>query len=135
MRPLYFIIISLVCALAAFTGPASAGPADITVTSSSIDPPVLMKGDTGMLTIAIQNNGAESVAIRSARLFGSGVVPLSDSYPAVGELGAKNTKTFTFNTPEPPAMICTHMFTETLVDSSGTTLGTVTQRFDTVSRI
>ena len=96
MRPLYFIIISLVCALAAFTGPASAGPADITVTSSSIDPPILMKGDTGTLTIAIQNNGAESVAIRSARLFGSGVVPLSDSYPAVGELGAKNTKTFTF---------------------------------------
>ena len=96
MRPLYFIIISLVCALAVFTGPASAGPADITVTSSSIDPPILMKGDTGTLTIAIQNNGAESVAIRSARLFGSGVVPLSDSYPAVGELGAKNTKTFTF---------------------------------------
>ena len=96
MRPLYFIIISLVCALAAFTGPASAGPADITVTSSSIDPPILMKGDTGTLTIAIQNNGAEPVAIRSARLFGSGVVPLSDSYPAVGELGAKNTKTFTF---------------------------------------
>ncbi|MBP7144470.1 MAG: hypothetical protein KBA44_04605 [Methanoculleus sp.] len=96
MRPLYFVIISLVCALAAFTGPASAGPADITVTSSSIDPPILMKGDTGTLTIAIQNNGAEPVAIRSARLFGSGVVPLSDSYPAVGELGAKNTKTFTF---------------------------------------
>ncbi|HOI61709.1 MAG TPA: hypothetical protein PLI76_06465 [Methanoculleus sp.] len=96
MRPLYFVIISLVCALAAFTGPASAGPADITVTSSSIDPPILMKGDTGTLTIAIQNNGAEPVAIRSARLFGSGVVPLSDSYPAVGELGTKNTKTFTF---------------------------------------
>lgn len=96
MRPLYFIIISLVCALAVFTGPASAGPADITVTSSSIDPPILMKGDTGTLTIAIQNNGAEPVAIRSARLFGSGVVPLSDSYPAVGELGTKNTKTFTF---------------------------------------
>lgn len=96
MRPLYFVIISLVCALAVFTGPASAGPADITVTSSSIDPPILMKGDTGTLTIAIQNNGAEPVAIRSARLFGSGVVPLSDSYPAVGELGTKNTKTFTF---------------------------------------
>ncbi|MEI2729090.1 MAG: hypothetical protein V9E85_08250 [Candidatus Nanopelagicales bacterium] len=51
------------------------------------------------------------------------------------ELRSGDTKTFTFNTPEPPAMICTHMFTETLVDSSGTTLGTVTQRFDTVSRI
>ena len=51
------------------------------------------------------------------------------------ELRSGDTKTFTFNAPEPPAMICTHMFTETLVDSSGTTLGTVTQRFDTVSHL
>ena len=96
MKPLYLVIVSLVCAVAAVAGPASAGPADITVTSSSIDPPVLMKGDTGMLTVTIQNNGADPVSIKSARLFGSGVVALSDSYPSVGEIGAGNAKTFTF---------------------------------------
>ncbi|NQS78902.1 MAG: hypothetical protein HQQ74_09465, partial [Methanoculleus bourgensis] len=33
---------------------------------------------------------------RSARLYGSGVVALSDSYPSVGDIGAGTTKTFTF---------------------------------------
>jgi hypothetical protein len=96
MRPIYLAIITLLCAVLAVAAPASAGPADIAVVSSSLDPVVLMKGDTGTLTVTIQNTGAETVAIRSARLYGSGVVPLSDPYPSVGEIGAGNTKTFTF---------------------------------------
>jgi len=96
MKPIYLAIITLFCAVIAFAAPASAAPADIAVTSSSLDPSVLMKGDTATLTIAIQNTGAETVAIRSARLYGSGVVPLSEPYPSVGELGAGNSKTFTF---------------------------------------
>lgn len=97
MKPLNVLIISLLCAAMAFTVPASAGPADIAVVSSSLDPPVLMKGDTGTLTVTIQNTGAETVAIRSARLYGSGVVPLSEPYPSVGEIGTGNSKTFTFS--------------------------------------
>jgi conserved repeat domain len=96
MKPIHLAIITLFCAVLAVVGPASAGPADITVTSSATDPPVLMKGDTGTLTVTIQNNGPDTVAIRSARLYGSGVVPLSDSYASVGEIGAGNSKTFTF---------------------------------------
>ncbi|WP_305066181.1 COG1361 S-layer family protein [Methanoculleus sp.] len=96
MKPLYLAIITLLCAVMALAAPASAAAADIAVVSSSLDPPVLMKGDTGTLTVAIQNTGAETVNIRSARLYGSGVVPLSEPYPSVGELGAGNSKTFTF---------------------------------------
>ncbi|PKL62283.1 MAG: hypothetical protein CVV31_06670 [Methanomicrobiales archaeon HGW-Methanomicrobiales-2] len=96
MKPIYLAIVTLLCAVLAVAGPASAGPADITVTSSATDPPVLMKGDTGTLTVTIQNNGQNTVAISSARLYGSGVVPLSDSYASVGEIGAGNSKTFTF---------------------------------------
>jgi hypothetical protein len=96
MKPIYLAIITLLCAVLAVVGPASAGPADITVTSSATDPSVLMKGDTGTLTVTIQNNGPDTVAISSARLYGSGVVPLSDSYASVGEIGAGNSKTFTF---------------------------------------
>lgn len=96
MKPLNVLIISLLCAAIALVAPVSAAPADLTVVSSSLDPMVLMKGDTGTLTVVIQNNGAEPVAIRNARLYGSGVVPLSDPYPSVGELGAGNSKTFTF---------------------------------------
>ena len=96
MKPLNILIISLLCDAIAFIAPASAAPADVTVISSSLDPTVLMKGDTGTLTVVVQNNGADPVAIRNARLYGSGVVPLSDPYPSVGELGAGNSKTFTF---------------------------------------
>jgi hypothetical protein len=96
MKPFHLFIIALICAAAVVTGPASAGPADITVTSSSLDPTVLMKGDTGTLTVVIRNNGADPVAIRSARLYNDGVVATSDPYPSVGELGAGNNKTFTF---------------------------------------
>jgi hypothetical protein len=96
MKPLHLVIISFVCIVAAVAVPVSAGPADVMVTTSTIDPPTLMKGDTGTLTVEIKNNGADSVFIRSARLYGSGVVGLSDSYLAVGDLGAGNSKTFTF---------------------------------------
>ncbi|MFA7562465.1 MAG: CARDB domain-containing protein [Methanoculleus sp.] len=96
MKPLNTLIISLLCAVMMLAAPISAAPADIAVTSSSLDPQVLMRGDTGTLAVTIQNSGTESVAIRSARLYGSGVVPLSDSYLQVGALGAGNSRTFTF---------------------------------------
>jgi len=96
MKLLHLVIISLICIVAAAAMPASAGPADVAVTSSTIDPSILMKGDTGTLTVEVKNNGADSVSIRSARLYGSGVVGLSDSYPSVGDIGAGTTKTFTF---------------------------------------
>lgn len=38
MKPLNVLIIFLLCAAMALTAPASAGPADIAVVSSSLDP-------------------------------------------------------------------------------------------------
>ena len=96
MKPFNLIIIALICIAAGLVAPATAGTADVVVTSSTIDPPVLMKGDVGTLTVEIMNNGAEPVAIRNARLYGSGVVALSDAYPSVGDIGAGTTKRFTF---------------------------------------
>ncbi len=88
------VLLVLVCTL---VPAASAAEADITVISSSLDPPVLMKGDTGTLTVAIRNNGAETVTIGSARLYNDGVVATSDPYPTVGDIGAGVVKTFTFS--------------------------------------
>ena len=96
MKPLYLVILSLLCAVIALAGPASAGPADITVTAFSLDPPVLMKGDTGTLTVSVANHGAVPVAVRSARLYSSGVVALNDPYLSVGDIGAGTNRTFTF---------------------------------------
>jgi hypothetical protein len=88
------VLLIMVCIL---VPAASAAEADITVVSSSLDPPVLMKGDAGTLTVAIRNNGAETVTIGSARLYNDGVVATSDPYPTVGDIGAGAVKTFTFS--------------------------------------
>jgi hypothetical protein len=96
MKYLHLFLIALLCIAGWMALPVSAGPADITVTSYQVDPTVLMKKDTGTLTVAVKNTGAESVAIRSARLFNNGVVALTDPYASVGEIGAGNSKDFTF---------------------------------------
>ena len=95
MKDLYLFILAL-CAALALASPAAAATADIAVVSSSLDPPVMISGDTGTLTIVVQNNGADPVAIQSARLYGKGVVPTTDPYLAVGEIGGGNTRSFTF---------------------------------------
>ena len=45
------------------------GP-QVAVSSYRIDPPVLMKGDTGVVTMEVKNSGTDSVYINSARLSG-----------------------------------------------------------------
>ena len=45
------------------------GP-QIAVSSYRIDPPVLVKGDTGVVTVNIMNSGPDSVYVNSARLSG-----------------------------------------------------------------
>ncbi len=96
MKLSHIFIISVLLAAGFLIPAVSAGPADVTVTSYQIDPPSLMRWDTGTITVAVKNNGAESVAIRSARLFGDDIQVLSDAYSSVGEIGAGTTKDFTF---------------------------------------
>ncbi|MDD1662689.1 MAG: hypothetical protein LUQ60_02950, partial [Methanomicrobiales archaeon] len=45
----------------------------VAVSSSHIDPPVLMKGDTGIVTVQVTNSGEEGVYINYARLSGAEV--------------------------------------------------------------
>jgi len=96
MKTHFLFILLLLCALGGLALPVQAVPADVTVTSTVVDPQVLMKGDTGTITISVQNTGKESVAIRSARLSDNNIQILHDPYPSVGEIGAGNTKLFTF---------------------------------------
>jgi hypothetical protein len=87
------VLLVAACLLAA---PAAAGPADVTVTSVAVDPPVLMRGDIGTLTVVVQNTGPSTVSVGRARLYGDGVVPVSEPYPSVGDIGAGTGRTFSF---------------------------------------
>jgi hypothetical protein len=54
------------------------GP-QVAVSSYRLDPPVLMKGDTGVVTVNVKNSGSEGVYINSARLSGGAEVSVIQS--------------------------------------------------------
>jgi hypothetical protein len=68
----------------------------VMVTNTSSNPPVLMPGDTGIITIQVMNNGDTGVAIDRAFLLGGSLSVTSDPYPTVGWLGGGNSMDFTF---------------------------------------
>lgn len=90
--------VETVPAAAATTAPVvtSAGN-QLQVVSTAIDPPVLMYGDTGTLTVEVANTGTVPVQASRAALQGDGPVSVeTDPYATVGEIGAGNRMTFSF---------------------------------------
>lgn len=69
----------------------------LAVVSTAIDPPVLMRGDRGTLTIEVANTGTTPVrASRAALLPDAPILVANDPYVTVGEIGAGNRMTFSF---------------------------------------
>ena len=96
----------LPCLLIAFVllvagASATTSTAEITVTDYNLEPGYLFTGDTGILTVTIQNTGDEMINIYSAKLEPptgvSGFRVLNDlTYESVGSLGIDDSRTFTF---------------------------------------
>jgi hypothetical protein len=61
-----------------------------------IDPAIFFEDDTGIINVEITNNGAQSVAIRRATIYGGDVTVLSQSYDTTTVIGAGNRMTFSF---------------------------------------
>ncbi len=69
----------------------------VQVVSTAIDPPVLMRGDTGTLTVEVANTGTAPIRASRASLSPDGPVSVADDpYTTVGEIGAGNRMTFSF---------------------------------------
>ncbi|NLX49709.1 MAG: hypothetical protein GXY82_07570 [Methanospirillum sp.] len=67
------------------------------VVSTTLDPPVLARGDVGTLTVEVANAGLSPLRPSRATLLSSGPVTVEDDpYPTVGEIGAGNRMAFTF---------------------------------------
>jgi len=71
----------------------SAAAAQVAVTNVIIDPAFLRR-HTGIINVEITNNGAQSVAIRRATIYGGEVTVLSQSYDTTTVIGAGNRMTF-----------------------------------------
>ncbi|KLK89142.1 hypothetical protein SZ63_01480 [Methanoculleus sediminis] len=88
--PILFI---LACLL---VSPAAGAQGNVTVTSVTVEPEILMPGDAGFVTVTVLNTGPFTLPLGAARLYEDGVVPADEPYPSVGALGAGLNRTFTF---------------------------------------
>ena len=77
-------------ALAVDTGP------QVAVSSYHIDPPVLMKGDIGIVTVEVLNSGQDGVFINSARLSGAEVSVIESPDQTQGSIAPGSTVTYVY---------------------------------------
>ncbi|HXW99449.1 MAG TPA: CARDB domain-containing protein, partial [Methanomicrobiales archaeon] len=69
----------------------------VVVTRVVLDPQVPMVGDTGTITVTVQNTGTEAVEINRATLYADGINLLNaGAYDSLITLGPGNTRDFTF---------------------------------------
>jgi hypothetical protein len=70
----------------------------VAVTGITLDPEILMQGDTGMITVEVQNFGSNSVPLYRATLITDNNLRLVNqgTYDSLGSLGAGTTMKFTF---------------------------------------
>lgn len=96
-----YSILALFLLLCAGTGAVSADDSvtgQVAVTSLTMDPEVLMPGDTAIVTATIKNSGTTSVSIGRVLIMGVNEVYSSEdkAYSTVGMLGPGDSMTFTF---------------------------------------
>ena len=99
LHPSFIGTILCICAILAVPVMAqddSAAAAQVAVTNVIIDPAIFFEDDTGIINVEITNNGAQSVAIRRATIYGGDVTVLSQSYDTTTVIGAGNRMTFSF---------------------------------------
>jgi len=69
----------------------------VVVSKITVNPSVLMVGDTGTITVTLLNTGTEAVPIARATLYTDGIVLLNTgAYDTLTNLGPDNSKDFTF---------------------------------------
>ena len=91
------LVLTFLCAGAVAPAAASV-TGQISVTSLTMDPGVLMPGDTAIVTAVIKNSGTTSVSIGRALIMGVNEVYSSEdkAYNSVGMLGPGDEMTFNF---------------------------------------
>lgn len=103
MKSKFLIYSLLLCILVLGAGTSAVSADDtatgqVSVTSLTIDPEVLMPGDTAIVTAVIKNSGTTSVSIGRVLIMGVNEIysPEDKAYNSVGMLGPGDEMTFTF---------------------------------------
>ena len=103
MKPhVYLILLILVATFggavsAQSTSTSNTAFTQVVVSKTTVNPSVLMVGDTGTITVTLLNTGTEAVPIARATLYTDGIVLLNTgAYDTLTNLGPDNSKDFTF---------------------------------------
>ena len=87
----------LVSALGTAVSAQDTSFSQVVVSKVTIDPSVMMTGDTGSITVTVLDTGTEAVEINRATLFPDGVVLLNEAaYENLITLGPNNSRDFAF---------------------------------------
>lgn len=86
----FCIMLLVVPALGVDIGP------QVAVSSYRIDPPILVKGDTGVVTVNVLNSGSDGVYINSARLSGVEVSVIQSPDQTQGEIVPGSPVTYVY---------------------------------------
>ncbi len=92
------LVLLVVPCLAATTDTSSSSTASqITVTGVTIDPEVLMRGDTGIVTVTVKNTGTLGITIKGADIYDKDLTTLNyQTYITSMNLGPGDSTDFTF---------------------------------------
>ena len=101
MKPsVYMILLTLVATVGIAVSAQSTSDtafSQVVVSKITIDPSVMMDGDTGSITINVLNTGTEAVDINRATMYPDGVVLLNEgAYESLVTLGPGNSRDFAF---------------------------------------
>jgi hypothetical protein len=91
------IILLLVSTIGTVVSAQDTAFSQVVVSRVTIDPSVMMDGDTGSITVNVMNTGTQAVDINRATLYPDGVVLLNEgAYETLVTLGPGNSRDFTF---------------------------------------
>lgn len=95
-----FLILVAVLLLFSMPGPVYAdddGSGNVAVTTYSVDPDILIRGDTALVTITVTNNGNSSVEITDGQLISKEITVLNhDTYNTMRRIAPGSSIDFTF---------------------------------------
>jgi hypothetical protein len=95
IRRILLFALALLLLLAAPALALDIGP-QVAVSSYRLDPPVLMRGDTGVVTVNVINSGSDSVYVNSARLSGGEVSVIQSPAQTQGGIAPGTAVTYVY---------------------------------------
>ncbi|WOF16860.1 hypothetical protein F1737_09250 [Methanoplanus sp. FWC-SCC4] len=94
---LVFMFLVSFCGIVSADAPSDDAYTQIAVKNVELDPGVFVQGDTGVITVTVENTGSEAVSVNRAELYSKDLkIANDDAYDTLTPIGAGNEMQFSF---------------------------------------